>query len=99
MINRNLRFQKIQSYKPHYLLPVNRFVLLVITLHFCYLSGNVDHSVCPATTIVRTSGRGRDNALRLHVDSDLYVSVLAFDCQWGNALIGCSILRVLCTFI
>lgn len=87
MVNGNLRFQKIQSYKPYYLLPMNRFVLLVITLYFCYLSGNVDHSVCPATTIVRTSGRGKDYALRLHVDTDLYVSVPAFDCcRWGNEI-------------
>lgn len=52
---------------------MNMFVLLVIFFH---ISGNVDHSVCHANTIVRSRGRGRDSTLHIHVDSDLHVSIL-----------------------
>ena len=52
---------------------MNVFVLLVVFFH---ISGNVDHCVCHANTIVRSRGRGRDFALRVYVDSDLHVSML-----------------------
>ena len=55
---------------------MNMFVLIVVTVHFCYLSGDVDHSVCLTITIVRSRGGGKDYALRVHVDSNLYVSIL-----------------------
>lgn len=58
------------------LIPMNMFVLLVMIVHICYLSGDVDHSVCLAITIVRTRGGGEDYALRVHVDPDLHVSIL-----------------------
>ena len=55
---------------------MNIFVLLVVIVHFCYFSGDVDHSVCLAISSGRPQGRGRDIALFVHVDSDLHVSIL-----------------------
>ena len=51
---------------------MNLFVLLLMFVH---ISGDVDHSVCLAITIVRTPGWGRDYALHIYVDSNLYVSI------------------------
>lgn len=74
------------------LIPMNMFVLLVMIVHICYLSGDVDHSVCLAITIVRTRGGGEDYALRVHVDPDLHVSILApaFDSKWFFCFCPCA---------
>jgi len=58
------------------LIPMNMFGLLVVIAHFCFFSGDVDHSVCLAISIGRPRGGGKDFALHVHVDPDLHVSIL-----------------------
>ena len=52
--------------------------MLSIIVYFCYILGNVDHSVCVTITIFGNGGGGKDYALCLYVDPYIYVSVQDF---------------------